>query len=660
MIKNRVVISAKDDAIVPTRAFIFATDCATIHKIFANGGRWMQQTIVPDKQSVENCLKQKTYHIDFYQREYVWSEETALTLLKDIVYNFELGYEQNKNSEITETLMERFNWYYLNVYITNNINGKNYIVDGQQRLTTLTLIATKLYHLLDKSDKLRELLGQCVFSNNGFKDIFNLDNDKRYSVMDCIFNEKTYSETYKNKTEENLLARYKDISSYLDERFKDSTDHKRKVFVLYFLKRLVLVELAITQDDTPMVFEVINDRGEALKPFEILKGKLIGALPKSDTESFCEKWDQSFLQLMGIEDDFFSDLIKSKFVFKRNSNIAKNINNQYHRYIFENNDIANTLQFRKQDDKHIGNIKKFITQDIVYYSKLYKKIIYSEDISLRYCKEINGLSGQYQNILSACEINDKDEDEKIKRIAREYDRFWVLLNLNGIYDSNEFQDLSYQLNESLKNANINEYINIFDDLLAKTIKEKRNLATLHSLLDFQNFMTRNYTNTNTKFLRYLFARVEQFICEHINEKPKNDVFYIASKTGEKTAYHIEHILSRNETNLSYFDNEEEFEKQRNLLGGLLLLKDKVNISSNNEEYEDKLKTYNASLVWGRSLCSDFYHHTNKDFLNFNKSLKDGVQFESYDKFDKVALEKRSKLLYEIIKIIWEVDRYNPK
>lgn len=617
----------------------------------------MQQTIVPDKQSVENCLKQKTYHIDFYQREYVWSKETALILLKDITYNFELGYEQNKNSEITEALMERFNWYYLNVYITNNINGKSYIVDGQQRLTTLTLIATKLYHLLDKSDKLRELLGQCIFSNNGFKDIFNLDNDKRYRVMDCIFNDKSYPETYKHKTEENILVRYKDISNYLDEMLKDSTTHKLKVFVLYFLKRLVLVELAITQDDTPMVFEVINDRGEALKPFEILKGKLIGALPKSDTESFCEKWDQSFLQLIDMEDYFFSDLIKSKFVFKRNSDIEKNINNQYHRYIFENNDIANTLQFRKQDDKHIDNIKKFITQDIVYYAKLYNKIEYSKDIFLRYCREINGLSGQYQNILSACEINDKDEDEKIKRIAREYDRFWVLLNLNGIYNSNEFQDLSYQLNESLKNANINEYINIFDDLLAKAIKEKRNLATLHSLLDFQSFMTRNYTNTNTKFLRYLFARVEQFICEHINEKPKNDVFYIASKTGEKTAYHIEHILSRNETNLSYFDNEEEFEKQRNLLGGLLLLKDKVNISSSNEEYEDKLKTYNASLVWGRSLCTDFYYHTNKDFLIFNESLKDkGVQFRPYDKFDKVALEERSKLLYEIIKIIWEVER----
>lgn len=614
------------------------------------------QQIIPDKQSVESCLKQKTYYIDFYQREYVWSKETALTLLDDIFYNFRLGYEQNKNSEITESLMEKFNWYYLNVYITNNIKGKNYIVDGQQRLTTLTLIATKLYHLLKQGDKLKDILGQCIFSNNGFRDIFNLDNDKRNNIMDCIFNNKSYPNEYKNKTEENLIDRYKDISSYLDSKLIDPENNKLKMFILYFLKRLVLVELAINQDDTPMIFEVINDRGEALKPFEILKGKLIGALSKSDTESFYKKWEESLCQLVSMEDDFFCDLIKSKFIFRKNSDIEKSINNYYHRYIFENNDIANELQFRKQDENHISNIKKFITQDVVYYSKLYNKIKYSEDIFLRYCREINGLSGQYQNILSACEINDKDEDKKIKHIAKEYDRFWVLLNLNGIYDSNEFQDLTYQLNKSLKKAPMENYREIFNALLTNIIKEKRSLETINSLLDFQSFMERNYTNMNTKLLRYLFARVEQFICEHINEKPKNDVFYITSKTGEKTAYHIEHILSRNDTNLSYFDNEEEFEKQRNLLGGLLLLKDKVNISSSNEEYEDKLKTYNASLVWGRSLCPDFYHHTNKDFLNFNKSLKDGVQFESYDKFDKVALEKRSKLLYEIIKIIWEVER----
>lgn len=418
-----------------------------------------------------------------------------------------------------------------------------------------------------------------------------------------------------------------------------------------------MVELDISQNDTPMVFEVINDRGEALKSFQILKGKLIGALSKDDVETFCAKWDSALSHLAESEDDFFSDLIKSKFVFKRNSAMEKSINNEYHRYIFDNNEIAQNLGFHKQNENHIKNIKKFISEDICYYAKLYAKIIQIDNEFLEYT-DINELSGQYQNILSACMIEDKQEKEKIEIIAKEYDRLWVLLNLNGIYDSNEFQEISYKLNEILKGADIQNYKDIFDKVIKDAIKEVKGVVEVNSLLDYASFVSRNYTNLKTRSLRYLFARVEKYICDNINQTPQSSVFDISTKTGDKTGYHIEHILSRNETNKSYFENDEEFEEQRNLLGGLLLLKGKENISSGNEEYSDKLKTYSNSLVWGHSLCDDFYHSTHKGFIDFNNRVfanKD-IKFKPYQKFDKVALHERTKLLYEIVKIIWEVDR----
>lgn len=618
----------------------------------------MSKTIEPEKQSVKVCLSRKSYYIDFYQREYVWGKETAQTLLDDIFYIFELSYNEHKNSEISKNIMEKYSWYYLNVYITNRVEGKSYIVDGQQRLSTLTLIATKLYHKLQDNDNFKSLLKDCIFSNDGFEDIFNLDNEKRHRVMDCVFNNKEYPTKFKNKTEETLVERYKDISKYIDDKFKNETDsNKLRLFVLYFLERLVLVELDISQNDTPMVFEVINDRGEALKPFEILKGKLIGALPKDDVEIFCAKWDSALSPLAESEDDFFSDLIKSKFVFKRNSAMEKSINNEYHRYIFDNNEIAQNLGFHKQNKNHIKNIKKFISEDICYYAKLYAKIIQIDNEFLEYT-DINELSGQYQNILSACVIDDKQENEKIEIIAKEYDRLWVLLNLNGIYDSNEFQEISYKLNELLKGADIQNYKDIFDKVIKDAIKDVKGVVEVNSLLDYASFISRNYTNLKTRSLRYLFARVEKYICDNINQTPQSSVFDISTKTGDKTGYHIEHILSRNETNKNYFENDEEFEAQRNLLGGLLLLKGKENISSGNEEYTDKLKTYSNSLVWGHSLCDDFYHSTHKGFIDFNNRVfanKD-IKFKSYQKFDKVALHERTKLLYEIVKIIWEVDR----
>ncbi|WP_315358907.1 DUF262 domain-containing protein [Prevotella nigrescens] len=612
----------------------------------------MKHEISPDKQTVESCLKQKSYYVDFYQREYVWSKETVEILLRDIFYEFELSYNIHKDEELTQEVLDLYNWYYMNVFITNKVDGKVYIVDGQQRLTTLTLIATKLYHIID-DENLKDTLKECIFSKDKFKgDIFCIDNEKRKDVMRCILAEIKYQEPYKNKTEENLVSRYNDISKFIDD--KNLPSEEIKAFTFYFLERLVMVELSIEKDDTPMVFEVINDRGESLKPFEILKGKMIGALGKNDTEAYSEKWDNAISCLNGIQDAFFIDFIKSKFLFKGNAKLESALNQAYHRYIFDYNDIADSLQFRKTDKKHIANIKHFIDTDFKYYSKLYAKIRANQNQFLRYDNVINDLSGQYQIIMAACTIDDPNEDEKIDTIAKEIDRLWILLILNGTYDSNNFQNLCFALNQLLKEKNISEYRNIFDQLIIDTIRNKRN-TTPASVLDYQNFIKKNYSNMNPRSLRYLFARIEKFICEHTKQSMQNDVEYISTKTGNKTGYHIEHILSHNQTNKKYFENEEEFEDKRNLLGGLLLLKGADNISSGNEEYSDKLKTYSSGLIWGHSLCADFYH-ANKDFAKFNCFLKEvtSVEFKPFNKFDKEALSERSLLLYNLIKVIWEV------
>ena len=183
-------------------------------------------------------------------------------------------------------MLEKYNWYYLNVFITNKVEGKVFIVDGQQRLSTLTLIATKLYHITN-NDNLKDILRDCIFAKDQFKgNVFCIDNDKRKNVMQCILDGSEYQDAYKNKTEETIIERYADISKFIDDKQLD--DVELTAFIYYFLNRLVLVELSIQKDDTPMVFEVINDRGEALKPFEILKGKMIGLLSKLEWLLGCE------------------------------------------------------------------------------------------------------------------------------------------------------------------------------------------------------------------------------------------------------------------------------------------------------------------------------------------------------------------------------------
>ena len=63
-------------------------------------------------------------------------------------YKFNLEYATRPTWSASEkTITDHYPWYYLNTYVTNLSEGKTYVVDGQQRLTTLTLILIKLYHL---------------------------------------------------------------------------------------------------------------------------------------------------------------------------------------------------------------------------------------------------------------------------------------------------------------------------------------------------------------------------------------------------------------------------------------------------------------------------------------------------------------------------------
>ena len=86
--------------------------------------------------TVKEFLSEGKYVIPIYQRNYDWGERETLQLLEDIS-----DYAKNNNSQN----------YYIGsaVVFIRTVNGETYfeIIDGQQRLTTLTILASLLKHL---------------------------------------------------------------------------------------------------------------------------------------------------------------------------------------------------------------------------------------------------------------------------------------------------------------------------------------------------------------------------------------------------------------------------------------------------------------------------------------------------------------------------------
>lgn len=92
--------------------------------------------------------------------------------------------------------------------------------------------------------------------------------------------------------------------------------------------------------------------------------------------------------------------------------------------------------------------------------------------------------------------------------------------------------------------------------------------------------------------------------------------------------------------------EEELNFQRNRLGGLLLLKGKINQSSNDELDPEKLQTYNVcGTYYARTLLSDMYHKK----VTFSKLIKDNnLNFKPYLTYGKEEIEDRHALLFELV------------
>jgi hypothetical protein len=189
---------------------------------------------------------------------------------------------------------------------------------------------------------------------------------------------------------------------------------------------------------------------------------------------------------------------------------------------------------------------------------------------------------------------------------------------------------------------------IFDKHLVAELKERRAQETGQAF-SYSLFKPMSVDRLNTRFTRYFFGRIERLLSEGMNMKMRHELRDLVTLKGAKNGFHVEHILSRNDRNLALFGDEERFEQERNRLGGVLLLKGKDNISSRNETYEMKLKSYANSLYWNETLRSDTY----KSKLDFSGFVRENsLAFRPLDEFGPEELDERQKLLFDLSAMIW--------
>src|SRR6266513_1032757 len=185
-------------------------------------------------RTVRELLASRKYSIDYYQREYKWQQKQVVELLDDLAAKFlESHEEDNERSAVAD-----YGHYFLGSIIVSDKDGQKFIIDGQQRLTTLTLLLIFLHHQLEDVEQ-KGQIADLVFSQKYGKRSFNLDVQERADCMDSLYKGEEFAEANGPESVVNILARYDDIEELFPEELKGLT---LPYFVDWLVENVHLVE----------------------------------------------------------------------------------------------------------------------------------------------------------------------------------------------------------------------------------------------------------------------------------------------------------------------------------------------------------------------------------------------------------------------------------
>jgi hypothetical protein len=472
-----------------------------------------------DKKLAE-VLNGQRYKIDVFQREYRWQRPQIEALISDLASSFAKSYHEGDTIDDYNS----YDCYYMGpIVLCVDEKGDLSIIDGQQRLTSLTLLLIYLNHLqkrLDLIDDLTKEIESYLYVKKGGKKTLVINVETRNEVINKLITGidiSTDNIDMQSESIQNILDRYNDIATLFPTELNDV--QRLPLFIEWLLEKVVLVEVrAYSMDNAYSIFETMNDRGLSLNPTEILKGYLLSKIVEnsSENEEKAEEankfWTERINKMRtitsteNVDMDFFRAWLRAKYADTQRSRKTGSenedfelIGTQFHSW-FKNN--TSKIQLTKALDYYF-----FIKSDFDFYSSLYLRIYKNKYTYNTICPELylNSIysiadSLSYPLFLSSITKIDDESiiDSKISIIARFIDRY---ANIRTLQNKNITQSSIrigiYELVKQIRNTNESSLANILDSEIQKLLSSS-NLGIYIPMR----------TMNNNGYFHYLFARIK--------------------------------------------------------------------------------------------------------------------------------------------------------
>ncbi len=597
-----------------------------------------------DAKNLRALLGGAKYAIDYYQREYRWETRHVSQLIEDLVERFNDSHEPGNE----RSAVEQYGHYFLGSIIISDKDGRKFLIDGQQRLTTLTLLLIHLYRQLD-DDEQKGQLADLIFSQRFGRRSFNLDVEERAACMDALFTGAVFDENGQPESVANVLQRYQDIEEIFPEELRGAA---LPYFADWLIENVHLVEITAYSDgDAYTIFETMNDRGLSLTPTDMLKGYLLANITDGDRRNAASHvWRRHVegLRAIGKEEDadgikawLRSQYAESTRERKRNAQPRDFdlIGTEFHRWV-RDHEVSLGL-------KTSAEFARFIQEDFAFYAQWYARIRKAAQtltlgLEVLHYNAQQNFTLQFPVLLSP--LCRTDNEREILRKLRIVAAFLDILITRRIWnwraiDYSTMQYTMFLVMREIRGQDVTALVKLLGDRLSadEDTFAKNERFYLHG--------------SNGRQIHRMLARMTDYV-ETRSGRASHYSEYIQRRG--RHGYEVEHVWADHpERHTDDFAHPADFAEYRNRVGGLLLLPKSFNASYGDLPYAEKRKHYLKQNLLAQSLHEDAYE-CDPGFARFVK--ESGLPFRPHFEFKKADLDTRQDLYRRLAEQIWDPER----
>lgn len=609
------------------------------------------QKILGNAKSVRTLLSQK-YQIDYYQRDYNWETKQIRELVEDLSTSFLRDYsEVHERSEVAN-----YGLYFLGSIIICEKGGERYIVDGQQRLTSLTLLLIYLNRIQkDRPSENKVSITDLIFSTQFGSTSFNINVSERNSCLEALKEGETPDTTNRPPSVRNLIDRFHDIENSFPS---DLAKRGLPYFLDWLIEKVTLVEITTSSDDDAYtIFETMNDRGLSLTPTEMLKGFLLSRIDADDSNRTLagDFWKEQTTRLRELGKDGDADCIKdwlrSQYAEKirerhkgaRPEDFEK-ISTEFHRWV-RANQVRIGLKLSK-------DFVSFISKNLPFFANAYiyargKADSYDPAFGSVFFNQQNSFTLQYQIMLAPLCLNDNQDtvERKLCLVAA----FLEILLARRMWN---FKDISYSTMQYrafliIKKIRGMELEQLREELIKQLSPDK---VEAGEVADFTTGEPFRLHGRNGPQVHRLLARLTEFV--EVNSGI--DSHYV--EYSNRSKFQIEHLWANHpERHEDEFPHPHDFSAYRDRIGGLVLLPSQDNASYSDMPFEEKVEHYTKQNLLACSLHKIAYEKS-PGFLKFLAMC--GLPFSPRTEFRKADLDERQNLYAALANLCWSQNRLN--